>query len=111
MNKIELLGRLTKDVEMKQTKTGKKVATFTIAVAKNKENAIFVNILAFDKLGEIAEKYLKKGRQVVIVGSLNIRDYEDKEGKKHYVTEVLAENLYFVGNNKQDEKEELPDMF
>jgi single-strand DNA-binding protein len=108
MNKIELLGRLTKDVEVRYTQTNNTlVATFTLAVNRRfakegEQQADFINIVAWSKTGEFCSKYFKKGMQVVIVGRLQVRDYENKEGKKAYVTEVVADEVYFADSKKED---------
>lgn len=109
MNKVILLGRLTKDVETRYTQTNNSlVATFTLAVnrrfAKEGEErqTDFINIVAWGKTGEFSSKYFKKGLQVAVVGRLQNRSYEDNNGQKKYVTEVIAEEVYFAeSNNRQ----------
>lgn len=107
MNKIILLGRLTKDVELRYTQTSNiAVAGFTLAINRKfvKENeerqADFINIVAWNKLAETSSKYLKKGMQVGVTGRLQNRFWEDEQGQKHYVTEVIAEELEFVESRK-----------
>lgn len=100
MNKVILIGNLTKDPELRYTPNGVAVATFTVAINKkvNGENqADFINIVAWQKLADLCASYLKKGRQAAIEGRLNTRSYDNKEGKKVYVTEVVAENVQFLG--------------
>ena len=107
MNKAILMGRLIKDVELRYTQTGKAVATFTLAVDRKKgENAPantptadFIPCVAWDKLGELAGNYLAKGRQVLIEGRMQVRNYEAQDGSKRYVTEVITEKLELIGNN------------
>lgn len=108
MNKIMLLGRLTKDVETRYTQTNNSlVATFTLAVnrrfAKEGEErqTDFINIVAWGKTGEFCSKYFKKGLQVALVGRLQTRSYEDNNGQKKYITEVIAEELYFADSNNR----------
>lgn len=108
MNKIMLLGRLTKDVETRYTQTNNSlVATFTLAVnrrfAKEGEErqTDFINIVAWGKTGEICSKYFKKGLQVALVGRLQTRSYEDNNGQKKYITEVIAEEVYFADSNNR----------
>lgn len=108
MNKVILLGRLTKDVETRYTQTNNSlVATFTLAVnrrfAKEGEErqTDFINIVAWGKTGEFSSKYFKKGLQVAIVGRLQNRSYEDNNGQKKYVTEVIAEEVYFADSNNR----------
>lgn len=103
MNKVTLLGRLTKDVETRYSQsTNTFVASFTLAVnrkfAKQGEErqTDFINIVAFSKTAEFCSKYFKKGQQVAIVGRLQVRNYEDNNNVKHYITEVVAEECYFA---------------
>lgn len=107
MNKVELLGRLTKDPAVSYTQTtNKMVARFTLAVNRRKEGTDFINVVAWEKSAEFVSKYFKKGQQVAIVGRLQTRDYEDTQGKKHYVTEVIAEETYFADSKKDSLLEE-----
>ena len=108
MNKVILLGRLTKDVETRYTQTNNTlVATFTLAVnrrfAKEGEErqTDFINIVAWGKTGEFSSKYFKKGLQVAVVGRLQNRSYEDSNGQKKYITEVIAEEVYFADSNNR----------
>ena len=107
MNKVILLGRLTRDAEIRVTQNNSKVAKFTLAVNRRfvKEGedrqADFFNIIAFAKLGEFAEKYLKTGLQINVCGRLQNRTWEDDNGQKHYVTEVIAEEIYFADSVKK----------
>lgn len=108
MNKVILLGRLTKDVETRYTQTNNSlVATFTLAVnrrfAKEGEErqTDFINIVAWGKTGEFSSKYFKKGLQVALVGRLQNRSYEDSNGQKKYITEVIAEEVYFADSNNR----------
>ena len=110
MNKVILLGRLTKDVETRYTQTNNSlVATFTLAVnrrfAKEGEErqTDFINIVAWGKTGEFSSKYFKKGLQVAVVGRLQNRSYEDNNGQKKYITEVIAEEAYFADSKKEEE--------
>lgn len=106
MNKVELLGRLTKNVEVKYTTNNVMVANFTLAVSRRyiKENeerqADFINIVAWNKLAEFCNKYFQKGQQVVVVGRIQTRTYEDKENKTRYITEIVAEEAYFADSKK-----------
>lgn len=103
MNKVILMGRLTKDVELRYTQTSNTVvANFNLAVNRRfvkqgeEKQADFINIIAWNKLGEFCSKYFKKGQQVGIIGRLQTRSWEDEQGKRHYVTEVVAEEAYFA---------------
>lgn len=114
MNKVELLGRLTKDPEVSYTQTtNKMVARFTLAIDRRfGKGTDFINVVAWEKSAEFVSKYFKKGQQVAIVGRLQTRDYEDTQGKKHYVTEVIAEETYFADSKKdsllEEENDSLP---
>ena len=107
MNKVILLGRLTKLPEIRYTETNnKKVATFTLAVNRKyvkegeERQADFINIVAYSKLADFSEKYLRKGIQVCLTGRLQIRTWEDSNGDKKYFTEILAEEIYFADSQK-----------
>ena len=111
MNKVILMGRLAKDVELRYTQTGKAVATFTLAVDRKKgENAPanaptadFIPCVAWDKLAEIAGNYLAKGRQVLVEGHIQVRSYKAKDGSNRYTTEVILEKMEFVGSKSDNE--------
>ena len=110
MNKIILMGRLTKDVEMRTSKTDSFVAKYTLAVNRRfvapgeERQADFINIVAFGKTAEFCGKFFKKGQQVGIIGRLQCRSWEDDKGQKRYATEVLAEEAYFADSNKNQEE-------
>ena len=104
MNKIELLGRLTKDPEIRYTQNNTPVASFSLAVNRRfakegEQQADFINIVAWNKTAEFCGKYFKKGSQIALVGRLQTRSYEDN-GTKKYVTEVIAEEVYFADTKK-----------
>ena len=103
MNKVVLMGRLTRDPEVRYTQTSNTlVASFALAVnrrfAKQGEErqADFINIVAWGKQGEFCSKYFKKGQQVGVIGRIQTRTWDDDKGQKHYVTEVIAEEAYFA---------------
>lgn len=108
MNKIILLGRLSKDVEVRYTQANNTmVASFSLAVNRRfkqegQPEADFINIVAWSKLAEFCSKYFKKGQQVSIVGRLQTRTWEDENGQKRYVTEVVAEEAYFADSKKEE---------
>lgn len=116
MNKIFLIGRLTKDPELRYTPSGAAVCSFTLAVGRRftsqsgEKEADFINIVVWNKTAESSAKYLSKGRQAAVEGRLQIRSYDDKDGQRRWVTEVIADNVEFLGNgqgqggqNKQDD--------
>lgn len=104
MNTIIIMGRLTKDPEQRVTQSEKQVSTFTLAVNRKfeKDKADFINVVAWNKLSEFTQKYLSKGRQIVVSGRLQVRDYE-KDGHKVYVSEVIAEEIYFADSKPKEE--------
>ena len=115
MNKVILMGRLTKDIEIRYTQTNNTaVASFNLAVNRRfvkegeERQADFFNIVAWGKLGEFCSKYFKKGQQVGIIGRLQTRNWEDEQGQKHYVTEVVAEEAYFADSKKNSEESNDP---
>ena len=110
MNKVILMGRLTRDPEVRYTQTNNTVvASFSLAVnrrfAKQGEErqADFINIVAWSKLGEFCSKYFKKGQQVGIIGRIQTRTWDDDQGQKHYDTEVVAEEAYFADSRRDGE--------
>ena len=101
MNNVNLIGRLARDPELKYTNTGKAVASFTVAVNRGfgKDNeADFINCVAWEKTAENMANYTAKGSQVGISGRLQVRSYDNNEGKKVYVTEVVANFVEFIGS-------------
>ncbi len=103
MNKIILIGRLTKDVELRYTQvTNTAVASFTLAVDRkftksdNEKQTDFFNVIAWNKLAENVSKYLSKGKQVAISGRLETRSWNDEAGQKHNTIEIIAEEASFI---------------
>lgn len=108
LNKIILMGRLTRDLELRRTESGTAVCSFSIAVdrdfkSKNGEKETdFIDIVAWRATAEFVSKYFTKGRMAVVEGRLQIRDWTDKEGGKRRSAEVIADNVYF-GDSKPKE--------
>jgi len=109
MNKVCLIGRLTKDPEIRYTQSNNTmVVSFNLAVNRRfiKENeerqADFISIVAWSKTAEFVSKYFKKGQQVGIVGRIQTRNWDDEQGQKHYATEVIAEEVYFADSKRED---------
>ena len=102
MNKAILIGRLTRDPELRTTPTGRNVCQFSVAVSRTFTNANgereadFINCVVWDKQAENLVKYQKKGNQIAVEGRIQTRNYDDKDGKKVYVTEILASNISFL---------------
>ena len=110
-NKVILIGRLVRDAEVKYTQSGKPVATFTLAVdrptAKGEaKEADFLPIVAWDKLGETIGTYTQKGSKILVEGRLQVRSYDNKEGKKVYVTEVIAGKVEFLDSKGEAKQED-----
>ncbi|MDP4092297.1 MAG: single-stranded DNA-binding protein [Bacillota bacterium] len=110
MNKAILMGRLTKDPELRYTNTNNTaVCSFTLAIDRRfarqgeERQADFIPIVAWNKLGEFCGKYFQKGRQVVVVGRIQTRSWDDNEGKKRFITEVVAEEAYFADGKRSDD--------
>lgn len=105
MNKVVLMGRLARDPESRYTATtNTPVATFSLAVNRRygeERQADFFNVVAWGKTAEFTAKFLKKGVQIAVVGRLQSRTYDDKDGKRVYVTEVVAEEIYFAESKKE----------
>lgn len=103
-NKVFLLGRLGKDPEVRSTQTGRTVTTLNLATSETygkdqdkKEVTAWHKIICWDKLGEVAGNYLKKGSQVHVEGKITYRDYMDRDNQKRFVTEIVALSLIFLG--------------
>ncbi len=105
MNRVILVGNLTRDPELRATASGISVCTFTIAVnkrisreaqAQGARDAEFINIVVWRGLADLCAKYLAKGRKVGIVGSLQTRSYDAQDGSKRYITEVVADDVEFL---------------
>lgn len=95
-NQVIIGGRTTADVECKTTTTGKSVASFTIAVNGRNNDTTFINCQAWEKTAELVANYFKKGSSIMVVGSLQVRSWNDNNGNKRYATEVLVDRVYFV---------------
>lgn len=108
MNEVWLIGRLTKDPESKEIASGKTVAKFTLAVDRDFTNnngereADFIDVLVWEKLAENCVKYLGKGRQVSVMGRLQIRSYDDSQGIRRKAAEVVAEKVKFLDKVKKE---------
>lgn len=110
LNKAILNGRLTKTPELKQTQNGKSVCGFTIAVDRNRdrEKTDFVPIVAWGKTAEFVNQWFGKGDLITIVGRIEVRSYEDKDGNKRTSTEIIAEEVLFGGSKNTASASEKP---
>ena len=108
LNKIILMGRLTRDPELRRTQSGTAVASFTLAVDRDykpqdgERETDFIDIVAWRGTAEFVSKYFSKGRMAVVEGRLQVRDWKDKDGAKRRSTDVVADNVYF-GDSKRPE--------
>ena len=115
MNKAILTGRLTKDPEHRITPNGVSVTTFTVAVNRRykdeegKYPADFINCIAWRATADFISKYFQKGSGIGVVGSIQSRSYDDKNGNRRYVTEVVTDEVEFAGSKKAENKEETTD--
>ena len=108
LNHIVIMGRLTRDPELRRTQTGVAVASFSLAVDRDFQNresgerqTDFIDVVAWRQTGEFVSKYFTKGRMAVVSGRLQIRDWTDKDGNKRRSAEVVADNVYF-GDSRRD---------
>ena len=117
LNQVTLMGRLTRNVELRYTQSGTPVASFTLAVDrdyKDKDGSRgvdFIDIVAWRQSGEFAARYFSKGQQVAVSGRLQMRSYTDKNGNNHTVAEVVANNLYFAGERREPSNREEQDAY
>lgn len=110
-NNVQLVGNLGRNPEVKMLENGKKVATILLACTETYndpegrkiENTQWFTAVAWDGLAGIAEKYMHKGKQIAISGKLQTRNWTDKEGKKHYVTEIVCNDILLLGGAKKAE--------
>ena len=116
MNKVIIIGNLTRDPELTQTTSGISVCRFSVAVPRKFTNSEgeretdFLNVVAWRNLADNCHKYLKKGSKAAVTGSIQTRTYDAQDGSKRYVTEIVAEEVEFVGSkqgNGTEEREEV----
>ena len=112
LNRIVLIGRLTKDPELRYTQSGKAICAFTLAVDRpylanngNRE-ADFINIVVWNKTAENCAQYLAKGKLAAVDGRLQIRSYDGQDGQRRYVTEVIADNVRFLSPKSEGSQQE-----
>ena len=107
LNKIFLMGRLTRDPELRRTQSGTPVTSFSLAVDRDfksqsgEKETDFIDIVAWRSTAEFVSKYFTKGRMAIVEGRLQLRDYTDRDGNKRRAAEVIADNVYF-GDSKRD---------
>lgn len=117
LNKIILMGRLTRDPEVKQTQSGAPVANFALAVDRDFANKTtgeketdFIDVICWRHTAEFVSKYFSKGRMAVVTGRLQVRHWEDKDGNKRKTAEVVADDVYF-GDSKRTEGNDTADIY
>lgn len=117
MNKILLKGRVSKEIELRSTQTNNVAVTnFTVAVNRDftkqgeERQADFINCVAYNKTAEFVNKYFKKGQEILVIGRLQNRNLDDQNGQKHYVTEVIVENVEFCGSKQTTETNEIQEF-
>ncbi|GGG08742.1 single-stranded DNA-binding protein [Paenibacillus aceti] len=107
LNRVILIGRLTRDPELRYTPSGVAVTQFTVAVDRpftsqsGEREADFIPVVTWRQLAETCANYLRKGRLVAVEGRIQVRNYENNEGKRVYVTEVIADNVRFLESNRE----------
>lgn len=107
LNKVELIGRLTKDPDVRTISSGSTVASFTLAVERDfkdrngERGTDFIPVVCWEKTAELVSKYLSKGIQCSVVGRNQTRSYEAKDGTRRFVMEVVGESVYFIGNRAE----------
>ena len=114
LNTITIMGRLTRDPELRKTQSGKSVTSFTLAVDRDfkrqngEKETDFIDVVTWGGTAEFASKFFTKGSMAIASGSLQLRDWEDKEGNKRRNAEVIAQNVYFGDSKKSDSNENRP---
>lgn len=110
LNNIVIMGRLTRDPELRHTQSGTAVASFSLAVERDfssrdgsERQTDFIDVVAWRQTGEFVSKYFTKGQMACVSGRLQIRDWQDKDGNKRRSAEVVAENVYFADSKRQRE--------
>lgn len=120
LNKVILMGRFTRDPELRSTPQGVSTCSFSLAVDRNfirqgeERKADFINCVAWRQTAEFISKYFKKGSMVALEGSIQTRSWDDNEGKKRYATDVVVHQVYFADSKKEESDvpsmDEIPDM-
>jgi single-strand DNA-binding protein len=110
MNKVIMIGRLTKDPEVKKTQSNKTVANFTVAINDkySKDKTDFINCVAWEKTAEYLGNYVKKGNLIAVEGRISTRNYDGSDGKKVYITEVVCDSVQ--GLERSDQPQAKPDV-
>lgn len=111
LNRVILMGRLTKDPELRYTPNNIPVCSYTIAVERNyarpgeQRQADFIPIVSWRSNAEFVSKYFNKGKMIVVSGRLQVRTWDDQDGKRHYITEVIADETYFADSKRDSDSD------
>ena len=108
LNKIILIGRISTDLELKETSNGNPVVKFNLAVNRMKDGTDFIPVQVYGKMAENLVKYQNKGSQIAIEGSMRVDNYEGNDGNKKYITYVLAQNVHFLDKKNTSETNNEP---
>ena len=116
MNKVFLIGRLSRDPELRHTTSGTAVCQINVAISRpvaqgSEPQTDFINVVVWNKQAENVAKYLSKGRQIAVEGRIQTRNYDNNEGKRTYVTEVIASNVEFLGSANDNRSNNTMDSF
>ncbi len=107
MNRVELIGRLTRKAELKSTQNGRSYVNFTLAVPRDKDHSDFISCSRWNKTAELISGYTNKGSLVGVEGKIQTRSYDNTNGTKTYVTEVLCDSVTFCDSKAKEEKEDV----
>ena len=112
LNNITIMGRLTRDPELRITPNGNSVTTFSVAVDRDRDREMtdFLAVVAWRGTAEFVEKYFRKGQLIAVVGSLQTRSWKDKHGNNRTAYEIIADRVYFAGDRRQPENIPTPDV-
>lgn len=114
LNKVIIMGRLTRDPELRRTQGGTAVTSFTMAVDRDfksqsgEKETDFIDVVAWRNTGEFAAKYLAKGRMAAVEGRIQVRDWQDKDGNRRKSVEVVADNVYFADSKRDSKPQDTP---
>ena len=108
MNSVNIIGRLTRDPELRKTSNGRSVTNFCLAVNRANEGADFIDCVAWSETADIACKYLGKGSQIGVSGRIQSRTYDDKNGNSRKIVEVVIDRMQFLGEPKKKEESAYP---
>lgn len=106
MNKCIVSGRLSRDVELKKTESGKSVCSFSLGVENRNGGADFLDFVAWEKTAEVISQYVRQGDKILVIGHITKRKYDNKDGQTVYVTEIVVESMEFMTKKKTDDQKQ-----